>query len=176
MGIKHQNLMKSFSGNFVKIMTQILDSAKNFNSISGFLIQMEQVVKCSIPFPTYFKKLTSLLSKICVDYSLASEECQALALNGLRAALIWTKSDSSLFEYATKKMYNEYAKHSKQGGGGFNVWSNSRMAMNCMVEILRINPTSSYQIGFLYIRQLCLHLRNVRNNMTKDSLKAVYSW
>lgn len=28
----------------------------------------------------------------------------------------------------------------------------------------------------MYIRQLCLHVRNIRNNLTKEGIKNVYSW
>jgi nucleolar complex protein 2 len=33
-----------------------------------------------------------------------------------------------------------------------------------------------YQLGFQYIRTLCLHLRTIRNSLNSEALKSVYSW
>jgi nucleolar complex protein 2 len=51
-----------------------------------------------------------------------------------------------------------------------------RVAQNCFTQILGLDLVTSYQLGFLYIRQLCLHIRNIRNNLTKDGIKNIYSW
>jgi len=50
------------------------------------------------------------------------------------------------------------------------------MAQNCFVELLGVDLPRAYQLGFMYIRQLCLHLRNIRNNLTKEGIKSIYSW
>lgn len=42
--------------------------------------------------------------------------------------------------------------------------------------MLSLNLQQSYQLGFLYIRQLCLHLRNTRNNFSQDAVKHIYGW
>ena len=88
---------------------------------------------------------------------------------------MWSQ-DSELFETSLKKMYNEFTKESKLGGGGFQVLDGLRVSQNCFVELLNIDRNIGYQVGFQYIRQLCLHLRNIRNNLTKDALKNIYSW
>jgi len=86
------------------------------------------------------------------------------------------KKDSSLFEFTIKRMYNEFTKESRSGGGGFQVQDRLRVSQNCFVQILGLDLPMAYQLGFLYIRQLCLHIRNIRNNLTKDGIKNVYSW
>lgn len=73
-------------------------------------------------------------------------------------------------------MYNDFTKESKSGGGGFQVQDRVRVAQNCFTQILGLDLVTSYQLGFLYIRQLCLHIRNIRNNLTKDGIKNIYSW
>jgi len=70
----------------------------------------------------------------------------------------------------------EFTKESKAGGGGLGVQDSLRIAQNCFCELLRFDLTEAYQLGFLYIRQLCLHLRNIRNNMGADAVKNIYSW
>jgi len=42
--------------------------------------------------------------------------------------------------------------------------------------MLAMQRKTAYKMGFLYIRQMCLHLRNVRTNTSKDAVKNVYSW
>ena len=46
-----------------------------------------------------------------------------MAYQTLRALIAWNnpKTDSSLFEFSAKKLYNEFTKESKNGGGGFQV-------------------------------------------------------
>ena len=51
-----------------------------------------------------------------------------------------------------------------------------RTSQNCFIELLSIDRSIGYQLGFQYIRQLCLHLRTIRNKLTKDALKNIYSW
>ena len=75
-----------------------------------------------------------------------------------------------------KKIYNEFARESKIGGGGYQVQDRLRICQNCIVDLLDFNRSIGYQLGFQYIRQLCLHLRTIRNNLTQDSIKAIYSW
>mmetsp|Transcript_7097 Transcript_7097/g.11957 ORF Transcript_7097/g.11957 Transcript_7097/m.11957 type:complete len:337 (-) Transcript_7097:6-1016(-) len=96
-------------------------------------------------------------------------------------------------------MYVEFTKESKSGGGGQDVQSQLRLAQNCFVELLGLNVLQSYQFGFQFIRQLCLHLRNTRNQISAsgrqnpnkppqkeaggkgkkkalDPIKGLYSW
>jgi nucleolar complex protein 2 len=90
--------------------------------------------------------------------------------------MIKDMNDESFFENCIKKMYLEFTKESKVGGGGHLVQNTLRQAQNCFVELLSYDLGQSYQFGFLYIRQLCLHLRNTRNNMSGDAVKHIYSW
>jgi nucleolar complex protein 2 len=87
-----------------------------------------------------------------------------------------SSGDETFFKISVKKMYLEFTKESKIGGGGHTVQTSLRVAQNCFVEILGLNLQEAYQLGFLYIRQLCLHVRNIRNNLGGDAVKAIYSW
>lgn len=47
---------------------------------------------------------------------------------------------------------------------------------NSAAELFGLNPTLGYQIGFEFVRQLAIHLRNIVNQPTKDSYKSIYNW
>ncbi len=47
-----------------------------------------------------------------------------------------------------KKMYNEFARESKIGGGGNNVQERLRISQNCFVELLSFDRSIGYQLGF----------------------------
>jgi hypothetical protein len=73
-------------------------------------------------------------------------------------------------------MYIEFTKVSKYGGGGYNIHDKLTICQNCFVEMLSLHRQIAYKLGFLYIRQMCLHLRTVRAKPSKDAIKNVYSW
>ncbi len=47
---------------------------------------------------------------------------------------------------------------------------------NCVVELFSIDMASSYQLAFVYIRQLAIQLRTAIINKTQESCKNVYNW
>lgn len=113
-----------------------------------------------------------------MQYSKIDSTSQILIFNALYHLVLYltTPADHSFFDNSIKKMYLEFTKESKQGGGGHSVQASLRTAQNCFVEMLGLNLQQSYQLGFLYIRQLCLHLRNTRNNFSQDAVKHIYGW
>ena len=88
---------------------------------------------------------------------------------------MWAQ-EPALYEATLKRMYNEFFRASKVGGGSYDIQDGLRTSQNCFIELLAIDRSVGYQLGFQYIRQLCLHLRTIRNNLTKDALKNIYSW
>ena len=47
---------------------------------------------------------------------------------------------------------------------------------NCVVEIFGEDLNKSYQLAFIYIRQLAIHLRNCIYSKSKDVVQNVYNW
>ena len=60
--------------------------------------------------------------------------------------------DKTYLSNCLKKMYMEFTKESKSGGGGLGVQDSLRIAQNCFCELLALDLTEAYQLGFLYIR------------------------
>jgi hypothetical protein len=179
---KQQLLLKTFAANFNKLLSQTLSEGADSSFVSEFLVSGTAVAQCCLPYGLYRKKLAGNCAKICAQYSKMSESAQMLSLQIVRALLMWfmqqpgDKKDSTLFEFTIKRFYNDFTLESRSGGGGFQVQDRIRVAQNCFVNLLGLDMPTSYQMGFLYIRQLCLHLRGIRNQLTKDGVKNIYSW
>ena len=52
--------------------------------------------------------------------------------------------DETFFEKSVKKMYLEFTKESKIGGGGHQVQTSLRVAQNCFIELLGLNLANAY--------------------------------
>lgn len=81
-----------------------------------------------------------------MQYSKVDQTSQVLIFNALfhMVSYLQKPDDSTFFENAVKKMYMEFTKESKVGGGGHNVQNTLRIAQNCFVEMLSINLSHSY--------------------------------
>lgn len=47
---------------------------------------------------------------------------------------------------------------------------------NCLIELYKLNDLICYQHGFLYIRQLAIHLRKALMNASKDTRRTICNW
>jgi len=168
-------LMKTYAANYNRLLKQFME--EHSSDFQLFFVAATDVTMLCLPFKIYARKLVNNFSKIIMLYSKIDPTSQILICTALKQMISAThKDDPTFFQNCIKKMYMEFTKESKAGGGGHGVQETLRVAQNCFSELLAIDLTESYQLGFLYIRQLCLHLRNTRNNMNADAVKAIYSW
>jgi len=130
LGKKQQILLKMFAANFNKLCGQGLEW------MGLLLLSGREVAQCCLPFSIYRRKLALNCAKAIAAYSKMDKQGggQALALQTLKYLLICDKkstegqTSSDLYDFTIKKLYNEFAKESKVGGGGFQVQNNLRMA------------------------------------------------
>lgn len=133
-------------------------------------------MRCVLPFRVYTKKLVLACARVVAAYSRAEKPALLLAFSTLRLTLR-VINETALFESTFKKLYNEFARETKIGGGGYQVQDRLRITQNCIVELLELDPEAGYRLGFQYIRLLCLHLKSARSAKSPaDALKSVYSW
>lgn len=78
------------------------------------------VAKCCLPFKVYTKKLATSCARVCVLYSSVAENSIILSFNTLRSLIMWGQ-DATLYENTLKKMYNEFFRASKVGGGSYDI-------------------------------------------------------
>jgi hypothetical protein len=80
-------------------------------------------------------------------YSRVDKTALLTAFATLRQ-LVHASNDKALFETVMKKLYNEFTRESKIGGGGYLVQDRLRICQNCIVDLLDYNKSIGYQLGF----------------------------
>ena len=149
---KHQMLLKSYSANYNRLLMQALEQQTISSQFMSIMFgKGADVAKCCIPFKVYSKKLANSCAKVSVAYSKLEEPVILLGFNTLRSLITWSQDDQ-LFEATLKRMYNEFARECKSGGGGFAVQNRLRICQNCFIELLNTDRSIGYQLGFQYIR------------------------
>jgi len=78
-------------------------------------------------------------------------------------------------EQSLKAVYLSYARSAKFATSEIH-WPTLTFLGNCIVELYGLDHVSGYQHGFVYIRQLALHLRAAISKKDAGSLRVVYCW
>ena len=118
-------LMKSFSANFTRLLSEAL-TEQTLDHIEHFFINGVDVVRCVLPHKTYVKKLANACAKISATYSRIEKAGIILGFNTLTHLVRWSEN-KTLLETVMKKMYNEFARESKIGGGSIQVHERLRI-------------------------------------------------
>ncbi|CAB4031470.1 nucleolar complex 2 homolog, partial [Paramuricea clavata] len=125
------------------------------------------------PYYASFPKLTRAFIKRMVRmWSSGEEHVRVMAFVGLTKLL--RLISTTLVDFAIKQLYTNFVKNCK-----FTSVATLPLIVfmqNSLVEIFSYNPNSTYQQGFVYIRQLAIHLRNAMVQRKKDSFQSVYNW
>lgn len=66
-----------------------------------------------------------------------------MSFNTLRSLIMWGQ-DATLYETTLKKMYNEFFRASKVGGGSYDIQNQLRTSQNCFIELLSIDRSVGY--------------------------------
>lgn len=83
---------------------------------------------------------------------------------------------NSLLEIVLRSTYSTFLKNSRVT----NIYTMPQLnfCKNSVAELFGLNESLSYQIGFEYIRQLAIHLRNSisATSKAKEGYKTIYNW
>ncbi|KAL8924301.1 MAG: hypothetical protein Q9208_004082 [Pyrenodesmia sp. 3 TL-2023] len=128
-----------------------------------------------LPYLLSFKKVLKTLVKSTVDIWSDTSTTDAARITAFlvirRLAII---SDASIREAVLRTTYQGLVKGSRVTN------SHTLPAINLMensaAELWGIDPQIGYTTGFVYIRQLAVHLRTSITQPTKDSYKQIYNW
>lgn len=128
-----------------------------------------------LPYLLSFKKVLKTLVKSTVDiWSDTSTTDTARITAFLVIRRLAVISDASIREAVLRTTYQGLVKGSRVTN------SHTLPAINLMknsaAELWGIDPQIGYTTGFVYIRQLAVHLRTSITQPTKDSYKQIYNW
>ena len=160
-------LLKTYSASIHHLMETLSDSPTIKLTLSSLLPLL--------PYLLSFKKILKTLIKAIIEIWSDSSSDEATRITAFllirRLTLI---SDASLREAVLKTTYQGLVKGSRIT----NIYSlpGIHLMKNSAAELWGLDPNIGYTTGFVYIRQLAVHLRTSITHPTKESYKTIYNW
>ncbi|KAL9022218.1 MAG: hypothetical protein Q9185_000618 [Variospora sp. 1 TL-2023] len=128
-----------------------------------------------LPYLLSFKKVLKSLVKSTVDiWSDPSTSDSARITAFLVIRRLAVISDASIREAVLRTIYQGLVTGSRVTN--HHTLPAINLMKNSAAELWGIDPAIGYTTGFVYIRQLAVHLRSSITQPTKDSYKQIYNW
>ncbi|XP_033642128.1 nucleolar complex protein 2 homolog [Asterias rubens] len=158
----------------VKIyITDIVKLLKQLSETTIVCVVLRHIHRM-IPYFCCFPRLTKdLVKKLVTLWSTGEEAVRVLSFLSLFSVHRCMQKNSWL-EYILKQMYLAYVRNSKFTSPSTLPLIN--FMQRSLTEMFAFNTQLAYQHGFVYIRQLAIHLRNAITVKKKDTYQSVYNW
>ncbi|KAI4132264.1 MAG: hypothetical protein LQ338_000816 [Usnochroma carphineum] len=152
----------------------VLHLLENLSDVSTLKKTLDSLVPL-LPYLLSFKKVLKSLVKSTVDiWSDASTTDSARITAFLVIRRLAVISDASIREAVLRTTYLGLVKGSRVTNP--HTLQAINLMKNSAAELWGIDPAIGYTTGFVYIRQLAVHLRASITQPTKDSYKQIYNW
>ncbi|GIX87064.1 nucleolar complex protein 2 homolog [Caerostris extrusa] len=165
MWIKVKMTVKSYLIDMLKMISSIKES-------SMLVLLLKHIVHLVPFYSAFIKLLRNLLKKMVSLWSSEEETVRVLSL------IVIVRSTKLLSkEYlgqVLKEMYFAYIKNTKFTSA--TTWPLINFMKRSLSEIYALNPEMAYEHGFIYIRQMSIHLRNAITTKKKEAFQTVYNW
>ena len=164
--------LSPFLQSYTSSILQLLSTLSDAPTIKLTLTSINPL----LPYILSFKKLLRLLVKNVVSiYSTSSSTDSATIITAfLILRRLFLISDASTREAILKHTYQGLVTSARTTNS--HTLPNINLMKNSSVELWSLDPSLSYSVGFVSLRQLAVHLRSTITHPTKDSYKAVYNW
>lgn len=124
-------------------------------------------------FQTFRKQLKSLIeATVSLWGSAEDDDTKMIAFAFIKTAA--EENVKSLLEIILKATYAGILRSSRRTN--IHTMPSLNFQKNSAATLYEIDESTSYQIGFQYIRQLAVHLRTSMVTKSPDSYKAIYNW
>lgn len=160
-------LLKSHSSAVIHLLENLSD-APTLNKTLNALVPLLPYL---LPFKKILKSLVTTVVGIWSDTSTADTTRITAFLVIRRLAVV---SDTSIRTALLKTAYQGLVKGSRVTNP--HTLPAINLMKNSAAELWGVDPDVGYTTGFVYIRQLAVHLRSSITQPTKDSYKQIYNW
>ncbi|KAH3665554.1 hypothetical protein OGAPHI_003741 [Ogataea philodendri] len=159
-------ILKSHAGSLILLLNDIT----NTETATLVLKSVQEL----LPYYVSHRKLLKEMMNAVVNVWSSAEDVETQI-----AAFAFLNNSSreypkAILELVLKTSYSSFIKKCRQTN--IHTMPMINFQKNSAVELFGVDQTLGFQVGFEYIRQLAIHLRNSVNNVTKDSYKAIYNW
>lgn len=129
-----------------------------------------------LPYILSFKKMLKSLIKVVVNIwsSPASVDEATLVTSYLLLRRLAFIADASIQETVLKQAYQGVVQAFRTTNT--HTLPSINLLKNSCADLWAVNTNIGYTTGFVYIRQMAVHLRGCIHRPTKDSYKNVYNW
>ncbi|KAF9921911.1 Nucleolar Complex 2 protein [Linnemannia zychae] len=160
-----QPLIKSFLQNTLFLLKELTDQ----EMIYFVIRESEKAIRYLVGFPKIAK---DLLKHLLFLWSTATDRVRIISFLTIRTMCL--QLGSTYLDLSLKGVYLTFVRYAKTTT--MHTLPNLHLMQNCVAQLYGMDYDRSYQHGFVYIRQLAIHLRNAVMVKTKESFKAVYNW
>lgn len=172
--IKDEKKLKSFTGSikhfFVGLNNLLKSGRQSKSTISLILVAADEMLPY---FQSHRSLIKDFVKNVCRVWAESIEdEVQLAAFSFLKGAA--QSFQKSLLDLILKNSYSELVKVSRRTT--VHTMPSINLLKTGTAALYTIDPSTSYQLSFQFIRQLAVHLRNSIINKTPESYKAVYNW
>ncbi|KAF9091587.1 Nucleolar Complex 2 protein [Mortierella sp. AD031] len=160
-----QPLIKSFLQNTLHLLKELTDQ----EMIYFVIRESEKAIRYLVGFPKIAK---DLLKHLLFLWSTATDRVRIISFLTIRT--ICLQLGPTYLDLSLKGVYLTFVRYAKTTT--MHTLPNLHLMQNCVAQLYGMDFDRSYQHGFVYVRQLAIHLRNAVLVKTKESFKAVYNW
>lgn len=161
-------ILKSQAGCYITLLKDIT----NTETAALVLASVQEVLPYYL---SHRRLLKEMLSSIVQVWSTTTDvETQIATFAFLNNAS--KEFPKSILETVLKLTYSSFLQNCRKTN--IHTMPMINFCKNSAAELFGIDETLSYQVGFEYVRQLAIHLRNSINatSNSKEGFKAIYNW